>query len=97
MLVVFAFSITPAIVFHNWLVNHNDTFNTLAQAKGDQLGIQTFNCQCDHVVAESPFTEPAGVMLADPIPAFSLPKTEPGVSCTSSPFFLFSLRGPPAV
>jgi hypothetical protein len=97
MLVVFAFSITPAIVFHNWLVNHSDTFNTQAQAKGDQLGIQTFNCKCDHVVAESPFTEPAVVMLADPLPAFSLHKTALRVPYTSSPFFLFSLRGPPAV
>ena len=97
MLIVFAFSITPTIVFHNWLVNHTDTFKKDAHSKGGQLGKQTFNCHCDHIVAESPFTEPGKVIINYPAQSFSLFKAELQVQYTSSPYFLYSLRGPPAV
>ncbi len=97
MLMLFAFSITPTIVFHNWLVNHTDTFKNYVHKKGDQLGKQTFNCHCDHVVAESPFTEPDKAIISYPAQSFSLFKAEPQVQYTSSPYFLYSLRGPPAV
>ncbi len=97
ILIVFAFSITPTIVFHNWLVNHTDTFKKDAHKKGDQLGKQTFNCHCDHVVAESPFTEPYKAILTYPAQSFLLFKAELQQQYTSTPYFLYSLRGPPAV
>ena len=97
MLMVFAFSITPTIVFHNWLVKHTDTFKNDTNTKGDQLGKQTLNCHCDHVVAESPFTEPDKAIISYPAQSFSLFKAEPQIQYTSSPYFLYSLRGPPAV
>jgi hypothetical protein len=97
MLIVFAFSITPTIVFHNWLANHTDTFKKDANTKGDQLGKQTFNCHCDHIVAESPFTEPGKAVITYPTQSFSLFKAELQLQSTSSPYFLYSLRGPPAV
>ncbi len=97
LLMVFAFSITPTIVFHNWLVNHTDTFKKDANTKSDQLGKQTFNCNCNHIVAESPFTEPEKAIIAHPAQQFSLCKAELQVQFTASPYFLYSLRGPPAV
>lgn len=97
MLMLFAFSITPTIVFHNWLVNHSDSFKADANTKGDQLGKQTFNCHCDHVVAESPFTEPDKTIITYPAQTFSLFKAELQEQYTSSPYSLYSLRGPPAV
>ena len=97
MLMVFAFSITPTIVFHNWLVNHTDTFKKDAHAKGEQLGKQTFNCHCDHVVAESPFTEPYKVVIIYPAQSFSLFKAELQLQFTTSLYFLYTLRGPPNV
>lgn len=97
ILIVFAFSITPTIVFHNWLVNHTDTFKKDAHKKGDQLGKQTFNCHCDHVVAESPFTEPAKATINYPAQSFSLFKAELQLQFTASPYFLYTLRGPPTV
>lgn len=97
MLIVFAFSITPTIVFHNWLADHTDTFKEDANTKGDQLGKQTFNCHCDHVVAESPFTEPGKVVITYPAQSFSLSKSDLQVQFITTPNFLYSLRGPPAV
>lgn len=94
---VFAFSITPTIVFHNWLVKHTDTFKNDTNTKGDQLGKQTFNCHCDHVVAESPFTQPYKVVINYPAQSFSLFKAEPQLQFTTSPYFLYTLRGPPTV
>lgn len=97
LLMIFAFSITPAIVFHNWLVKHTDTFKKDTNTKGDQLGKQTFNCHCDHVVAESPFREPDKTNISYPAQSFSLFKAEPQLQFTTSPYFLYTLRGPPTV
>lgn len=97
MLMLFAFSITPTIVFHNWLAGHTDTIKKTTETKGKQLGKQTFNCHCDHVVAESPFTEPDKAIISCPAQTFSLFKAELQVRYTSSPYFLYSLRGPPTV
>ena len=97
LLLIFAFSITPAIVFHNWLVKHTDTFKKDTNTKSDQLGKQTFNCHCDHVVAESPFTEPDKTNISYPAQAFSLFKAELQVQYTASPYIHYSLRGPPTV
>lgn len=97
MLMLFAFSITPTIVFHNWLANHSDTVKRSTETKGQQIGNQTINCHCDHVVAESPFTEPGKTTIADPAQSLSLFKVEPQVQYTASLFIHYSLRGPPAV
>lgn len=94
---LFALSITPTIVFHNWLADHSDTVKKSAETNGEQLGKQTFNCQCDHVVAESPFTEPDKPIITYPAQAFSLFKVELQVQNTSSPNIHYSLRGPPTV
>ena len=96
LVMVFAFSITPTIVFHNWLAIHTDTFKE-DNTKSDQLGKQTFNCHCDHVVAESPFTEPEKAVITYPAQTFSLSKSELQVQFISAPNFLYSLRGPPTV
>lgn len=97
MLMLFAFSITPTIVFHNWLANHCDTVKKSAATMGEKLGKQTFNCHCDHVVAESPFTEPEKAITTYPIISFSLFKAELQAQYSTSPHFHSSLRGPPAV
>ncbi len=97
MLMLFAFSITPTIVFHNWLADHSDTVKKSAETKGEQLGKQTFNCHCDHIVAESPFTGPDNAITSFPATAFSLFKAELQFQYTSSPYIHYSLRGPPTV
>jgi hypothetical protein len=97
MLLVFAFSITPTIVFHNWLADHTDTVKKITDTKGDQIGKKTFNCHCDNIVAESPFTEPGKTIIAPARQVFSLLKAEKHVQLTSLPHHFFLLRGPPVV
>jgi hypothetical protein len=97
LLIVFAFSITPTIVFHNWLANHTDTCKRSSDTKAQQLGKQTFNCHCDHIVAESPFTEPETFKSLSPLQIFALTTTVDIVQLPSSKTIFYSLRGPPVV
>ncbi|MBL7702614.1 MAG: hypothetical protein JNM14_10200 [Ferruginibacter sp.] len=97
MVVVFAVSITPTIVFHNWLANHTDTFTKATGKKGDQLGKQTFNCHCDHIVAESPFTEPGKTIITQPLQPIAAAKVQLEVRFISSQPLHSPLRGPPTV
>jgi hypothetical protein len=97
MLIVFAFSITPVIVFHNWLANHTDTYKKTADTKAQQLGKQTFNCHCDHIVAESPFTEPETFKSLPAFQVFAITNTVDIVQLPGTPTIFYSLRGPPVV
>ena len=94
---LFAFSITPTIVFHNWLANHTDTYKKATGTKGQQLGKQTFNCHCDNIVAESPFTEPETFTGSVPSQSFAVVTTAGIVQLPASPTIFYSLRGPPVV
>jgi uncharacterized membrane protein len=95
LLIVLALSITPAIVFHNWLVNHTDTYKKNVDAKAQQFGKQTFNCHCDHIVAESPFTlaETCKNLLSFQI--FEVSQTIDITNLPAAPAIFLSLRGPP--
>lgn len=97
MLVVFAFSITPVIVLHNWLANHTDTYKKSTDTKAQQVGKQTFNCHCDNIVAESPFTETGTFKSFPPIQIFSIVTTVDIAILPSSPTIFYALRGPPVV
>jgi hypothetical protein len=96
MLIVFAFSITPTIVLHNWLANHTDTCKKATDSK-EQVGKQTFNCHCDNLVAESPFTETETFKSLSPLQIFAITITVDITQLTSSPTIFYSLRGPPVV
>jgi hypothetical protein len=97
MLIVFAFSITPTIVLHNWLANHTDTYKKSADTKSQQVGKQTFNCHCDNLVAESPFTETEIFKSLSPTQIFAIIATVDIAQLPSSPIIFYSLRGPPVV
>lgn len=97
MLLLFSISITPVIVFHNWLANHTDSCKKTAGSKTQQLGKQTFNCHCDHIVAESPFTGPEAIAPESLQQHFAIPSTVEIVSLPVSPNIFYALRGPPAV
>ena len=97
MLIVFAFSITPTIVFHNWLANHTDTLKKYTNTTDEQIGKTTFNCHCDNLVAESPFTETETFISLPLIQIFAIAATVDIVPLPSSPIIFYSLRGPPVV
>ena len=97
MLIVFAFSITPTIVLHNWLANHTDTYKKSVDTKTQQVGNKTFNCHCDNIVAESPFTQPETFRNIPPVQIFSIAATADIVQLPCTPHIFYSLRGPPVV
>lgn len=97
MLLVFAISITPTIVFHNWFADHTDTVRKITHNKTEQIGKQTFNCDCNNIVAESPFTETSIVCILPAPLSYNLFKAERQLLFFSSPSVLHSLRGPPVV
>jgi hypothetical protein len=98
LVLVFAVSITPTVVFHNWFADHKDTTRKIDnQCQEERLSNQTINCDCDHIVAESPFT---GAAIAGIHPApivFNLSRAEKPVIYFSSSIEQRDLRGPPAV
>jgi hypothetical protein len=97
LLIVFAISITHTIVFHNWFANHTDTYKKVSDTKAQQLGNQTFNCHCDHIVAESPFTQPETFRSLPPLPIFAITKAVDIAQLPSFETIFHSLRGPPVV
>lgn len=97
MLMVFAFSITPTIIFHNWLANHTDAVQKTTGTGHEQVGKKLFNCHCDNIVAESPFTYTGSILVSAPQQVFSSPQNNNTVHLHPSPHFYFSLRGPPVV
>lgn len=98
MMIVFAISITPSIVFHDLFAGHTDTIRkSSTEHKGVQISKKLFNCHCDNIVAESPFTEPAKLIFNPSESIFAEMPVEKKVQFISSSPVFYSLRGPPAV
>lgn len=97
ILIVFAFSITPAIIFHNWLADHADTVKKPSDTNREQVGKKLFHCQCNNFVAESPFTEPAVLFTSPAVKLISSVKIDYKLLLISFPDYFYLLRGPPAV
>ena len=97
MLIVFAFSITPTIFFHNWLATHTDAIRKFTADNNDHVAKRTFNCHCNSIVAESPFTEPVYTIPLPALEIFSLQKEEKIVHIPCAATIFHSLRGPPVV
>ncbi len=95
-MLVFAFAITPKRFLHNLLVSHKDSFKQITEGK-TEISKASFHCQCDNLVATSPFT------ATDEKPDLYLPfifvSYQVDVSSTNlSPAHpYFKLRGPPAL
>lgn len=97
-MLVFALSITPTIVFHNLFAQHQDTVRKIsANSEHEQVGNQTINCHCDHIVAESPFTGTTIPVLGPAPIAYDLFRTEKPVHYIAALITLHDLRGPPAI
>ncbi|MFT3911575.1 MAG: hypothetical protein QM737_19275 [Ferruginibacter sp.] len=90
----FLLSITPKQVLHNVLANHKDAASKQLDARTifHQAG---FNCDCDNVVATSPFIEIAStpdVLKSLYYTSHIIPSRE---FVSIVPFFSSDLRGPP--
>ena len=95
LLLIFIISITPTLYLHEIFAGHSDASIAIAKSPGEQVRAAGFACDCDSLVATSPFTEifPGFVLrvascykpqILAPIPAH---KTQP------RPYL--ELRGPP--
>ena len=91
---IFAISITPRIFFHNWFANHTDSVKQTPADAQKRVGKLLLNCNCDNIVAESPFT--VDILLSAEL-LFSSLKVNKEVHFISSPHHFFLLRGPPVV
>ncbi|HQW83588.1 MAG TPA: hypothetical protein PK987_03965 [Ferruginibacter sp.] len=97
LLLVFAFSITPTIILHNWFAHHTDAVANKREHHKETIGIKLFNCHCDNIVAVSPFTEPEKIDLLPIVRHYTVASTVVKVYPISTASILYSLRGPPAV
>lgn len=97
MLVLFTFSITPKRYLHDLFAGHTDIVNI--ENTGDEtcIGKSTFNCDCNTLVATSPFIDDADESVIDfpkLYPPFFAAYTNPLLGTTYS---FTELRGPPAL
>jgi hypothetical protein len=96
MLAVFAFSITPKIILHHFVANHEDTPYTSNFEKTAQIHKAGFNCSCENQVVESPFTDDFGpnqICVRTFFPFRLIRDTE---DFYTAQFFYRTLRGPPS-
>ena len=97
VLFVFAFSITPKRFLHDLFAGHSDTCTKIYNANDSQVAKLGFKCECDNLVATSPFIEAEEQFILNAPPAF--PKTwsqQLSIVFSSTPNFI-ELRGPPAL
>jgi len=90
LLIIFAFSITPKKALHDWLANHTDKTSTPLLGHGAVISTAGFNCDCDNLVAESPFTGSSGQFDFSTLQVFApqqafVPYRFYAVTCSSSP------------
>jgi hypothetical protein len=96
ILVVFAFSTMPRIILHTWFASHEDVAGKKSSSAAKQVNTAAYHCNCDHVVAESPFT----LLAAAPgcLAASYILVLQHAIS-TAVPVFSYhvaALRGPPS-
>jgi len=96
LLVLFAFSITPKKSLHDVLTNHKDQTHKAAAAGTHELSKAGFNCKCDNLVAESPFTPHQQTVELFIPQYFSTATSSLAHHYYFSSFFFFEHRGPPA-
>ncbi|HMR90915.1 MAG TPA: hypothetical protein PKC69_01315 [Chitinophagaceae bacterium] len=97
MLLFFTLSITPKQYLHDLFAGHQDMAAT-AQSKDTQVAKQGYHCECNSLVATSPFTEQDDIPFIQPLvvyqPAAATHLTESFHSAFSR---FYELRGPPAI
>ncbi|MBC8033130.1 MAG: hypothetical protein H7Y03_03230 [Chitinophagaceae bacterium] len=95
MLLIFALAVTPKRYLHDVFANHTHHFSTASQDGTEQVNPSLATCDCDHLVALSPFIGEETLFTVLPTLKYSI-----GASALSSPLFssspaFFQLRGPP--
>ncbi|MEO6219218.1 MAG: hypothetical protein ABIO81_02235 [Ginsengibacter sp.] len=98
LLLIFAFSITPTKVLHSLFANHKDANVKDKKASNIPiLSVAVFNCQCDNLVVESPFTLHCQPIVTNLPELFFINNPAPELSVPCTGYFYFELRGPPSL
>jgi len=95
LLVLFAFSITPKKTLHDIITHHTDQKAVDAYAGTDQLHKAGFNCKCETLVAESPFTSTDNSYEFSCSTQYVAQHIALHHHYHYSAHFFFTLRGPP--
>jgi hypothetical protein len=97
MLVLFAFSVTPRNVLHDLFANHTD--ETVLSKRSNSTSVKTFDylCKTDNLVVESPFIESITHFNFSAFAAYPKHRILTSYFFSSSKYFFFEHRGPPAV
>lgn len=97
MVLILAFSITPKKFLHDLVADHQDDITIAVNDGHDHIDHHGFNCNCDNLVATSPFTEHnVSIQIYTPV-YFSdySPLYASGIKSITHSFS--ALRGPPAL
>jgi hypothetical protein len=95
LLLLFAFSITPRKVLHDWIANHTDRIEQVTKENTVQAKINGFNCNCESLVAESPFTIASSFIEFIAPAVFAVHKDRLHCRIYTTTLFFVELRGPP--
>ncbi|MBX2922648.1 MAG: hypothetical protein KF746_10690 [Chitinophagaceae bacterium] len=97
MVLILAFSITPKKFLHDLVADHTDNITIAVNDGHDHIDHRGFNCNCDNLVATSPFTEQhEGIQFHTPVRLNDyFPVYVSGIKSIIHSFF--ALRGPPAL
>lgn len=96
VIVMLLFSITPKRFLHDLIADHKDTVTIATNDGKDHIDHHGFRCDCDNLVATSPFISQD--IMAEPL----TPTIENSFFTTytsgskAAIYYNFSLRGPPA-
>jgi hypothetical protein len=96
MLLLFTLSITPRQWLHDAVTGHKHSYAAQSKDTAIQTSKTSFQCNWDHQLVESPFTDQPDFQLAHPVITHSSRITYHTLSEYSAQRTHSSLRGPPA-
>jgi hypothetical protein len=97
LLLLFSLSNTPKQWLHDIFANHKDCTTTISK-NNLLISQQGFNCDCDSLVVEVPFTSADKIFIGLPVLAIHSAFASLMDDNFSSVYhFYFELRGPPSV
>lgn len=97
IMLVFSLSITPKKFLHDLVADHQDDVSIAINDGHDHIDHHGFNCNCDNLVATSPFAEHTETLAFNtPVYFKEYSSTTPsGIKSITHSFS--ALRGPPSL
>jgi hypothetical protein len=97
LLVLFAFSTTPRNILHDLFANHKDEVSLSKKTSSSQVKTFDYLCKVENTVVESPFIESSSHFDFSTFPQVTQHSIFTSYFFTSSKYFFFEHRGPPAI